>query len=51
MEDDGSKGEYQFYNVLWIERKGEIAYRRAAGRIQKAIWEENCSGPVKIVLG
>jgi hypothetical protein len=43
--------EYYFYNVLWVERKGEIAYRRAAGRVPKAIWDANCTPLTKIILG
>jgi hypothetical protein len=42
---------YHFYNVLWIERENNIAYRRAAGRVPKAIWEKNCTGPMKVILG
>ncbi|KAH8725653.1 heterokaryon incompatibility protein-domain-containing protein [Phaeosphaeriaceae sp. PMI808] len=51
MKDGDSGGDYHFYNVLWIERQGDIAYRRAAGRVPKVIWEENCSKPIKVVLG
>jgi ankyrin repeat protein len=51
VRDGDSRGDYYFYNVLWIERKGDIAYRRAAGRVPKVIWEENCSKPIKVVLG
>jgi hypothetical protein len=43
--------EYHFYNVLWIERKGDIAYRRAAGRVPKALWEATCTPPRKLILG
>jgi hypothetical protein len=43
--------EYHFYNVLWIERKGVIAYRRAAGRVPKVIWEANRTEPAKVILG
>jgi hypothetical protein len=43
--------EYHFYNVLWVERKEGIAYRRAAGRVPKAIWDVNCTPLTKIVLG
>ena len=51
IKDGGSGGDYHFYNVLWIEREGDIAYRRAAGRVQKVVWEENCSEPLRVVLG
>ncbi|KAF2674530.1 HET-domain-containing protein [Microthyrium microscopicum] len=43
--------EYHFYNVLWIERKGDVAYRRAAGRIAKDVWESCDSRPVDLILG
>jgi ankyrin repeat protein len=46
-----SGGDYHFYNVLWIERKGHIAYRRAAGRVPKVVWEESRSKPIKVILG
>lgn len=39
------------YNVLWIERKDEVAYRRACGWVPKAIWEAYTSGPVEVKLG
>ncbi|EMD65949.1 hypothetical protein GGP41_010721 [Bipolaris sorokiniana] len=49
---EGSDGrEYHFYNVLWVERNREIAYRRAAGRVPKVIWDANCTPPTKIILG
>jgi len=44
-------GEYHFYNVLWIERKDGIAYRRAAGRVAKDAWEANCKEKSKVILG
>lgn len=42
---------YEFYNVLWVETRGNIRYRKAAGRISKDIWENSCGAPQKIVLG
>ena len=30
---------YEFYNVLWIERKEGIAYRKALGRVWKGAWD------------
>ncbi len=49
---NGSPEEiYYYYNVLWVERKGEISYRRAAGRVRKEIWEDNRSGLVNVILG
>jgi len=50
--EEGSDGrEYHFYNVLWVERKEGIAYRRAAGRVPKAIWDANCTPLTKVILG
>ena len=40
----------EFYNVLWIEREGDVVFRKAAGRVLKTAWDENCSGPVEINL-
>ena len=40
----------QFYNVLWIERKGNLAFRRAVGRVLKSAWDEHCLDPVDIIL-
>jgi len=42
---------YQFYNVLWVERKSGIAYRRGAGRVVKSVWEKSCGEPLRILLG
>ncbi|KAH7378519.1 heterokaryon incompatibility protein-domain-containing protein [Cadophora sp. MPI-SDFR-AT-0126] len=41
----------EFYNVLWIERKGGIAYRKACGWVPKHIWEAHATGLVPIKLG
>ena len=40
-----------FYNVLWIERRDGIAYRRACGHVPRDIWEANASEPIDIILG
>lgn len=32
------KGLYEFINVMWIRREGCMSYRRAVGRVEKAIW-------------
>lgn len=45
------EGKYLFYNVMWIEGRGGIAYRRAVGRIRKETWEQWCEERTKIVLG
>ena len=30
--------KYEFYNVLWVERVGEVAYRKAVGRVEGGAW-------------
>lgn len=47
-EDDGI---FEFYNVLLIQRVGEIAYRRGCGRVPKRMWEENASPSKRLILG
>jgi hypothetical protein len=42
---------YEFYNVMWIERKGDVAYRRAVGRVWKAAWESEPGVMADILLG
>ena len=39
-EDDGDGGGnlYEFYHVLWIERSGDVCYRKALGRIIMQAW-------------
>lgn len=41
----------EFYNVLWIERKNGVAYRRACGWVPKHVWEAHASGLVRTKLG
>lgn len=40
-----------FYNVLWVESINGIMYRKAAGRVKKDVWQQNCGSPQRIVLG
>ncbi|KAI1659377.1 heterokaryon incompatibility protein-domain-containing protein [Daldinia decipiens] len=42
---------YDFYNVLWVERRGDFMERKAAGRVPKAIWEQNQGALQSIKLG
>ncbi|KAH7085900.1 heterokaryon incompatibility protein-domain-containing protein [Paraphoma chrysanthemicola] len=42
---------YEFYNVMWIERKTNVAYRRAVGRVWKSAWERGSSDVADILLG
>ncbi|KAK1755884.1 heterokaryon incompatibility protein-domain-containing protein [Echria macrotheca] len=41
---------YEFYNVLWIERRDGLAYRKGAGRVAKTVWEANCGEKAQVVL-
>jgi hypothetical protein len=38
-------------NVLWIERREGIAFRRACGWVPKYIWEAHATGPLDVKLG
>ncbi|KAI0122088.1 heterokaryon incompatibility protein-domain-containing protein [Daldinia grandis] len=42
---------YDFYNVLWVERRGDFMERKAVGRVPKAIWEQNRGALQSIKLG
>jgi hypothetical protein len=44
-------GLYEFYNVMWIEWEGDIAYRQAVGRVQKKAWDLVATQKVDITLG
>jgi hypothetical protein len=44
-------GLYEFYNVMWIERSADVAYRKAIGRVQRSSWEEVANEYVDITLG
>jgi hypothetical protein len=39
------------YNVLWIEWKEDIAYRKGVGRIFKSAWEAQKSERIDLILG
>jgi hypothetical protein len=45
------KGLVRFVNVLWIERREGVAYRRGLGHIVKSAWDESKKKEVDIVLG
>lgn len=48
-EDDQ---EYQFYNVLWIQRgNNNVAYRAGCGRVLAEAWERNDLEHMNITLG
>jgi len=44
-------GVYEFVNVLWIERKEDVAYRKAVGRVAKQVWESLEKETIAVVLG
>lgn len=41
----------EFYYVMWIGRKGVIAYRKGLGRILKSSWEEHATEDYDLILG
>ncbi|KAK4068210.1 uncharacterized protein Triagg1_7453 [Trichoderma aggressivum f. europaeum] len=48
-EDDE---EYQFYNVLWIQRgDNDVAYRSGCGRVLAEAWEGNDPEDIRLTLG
>lgn len=48
----GSPGKkYEYYNVLWVEWKDGVAYRKASGRVMKSAWEAQDLEEVDLVLG
>jgi hypothetical protein len=46
-----STPKYEFYNVLWIEWKGRIAYRKGMGRVIKSIWDCQATECINLILG
>lgn len=42
---------YEFYNVLWIEWKDGVAYRKALGRVLKDVWDQEATETVEVTLG
>ena len=51
LHDSDGKDVFLHYNVLWIEWKGKVAYRKALGCISKRAWEQNSPEMVDITLG
>jgi hypothetical protein len=46
-----SAERYEFYNVLWIEWKDGIAYRKGVGRVEKSMWEAQPLEWIQVTLG
>jgi hypothetical protein len=42
---------YEFYNVLWIERREGVAYRKGIGRVMKDIWDCQALECIDLTLG
>jgi hypothetical protein len=43
--------DYEFYNMLWIEREDGIAYRKGLGRVWKEVWELQKFDAIDVILG
>jgi hypothetical protein len=43
--------KYEFYNVLWVDRKDGITYRHACGRVPKDVWEKHARPRNRVILG
>ncbi|CAG8974521.1 hypothetical protein HYALB_00009056 [Hymenoscyphus albidus] len=41
----------EYYNVLWVERKDGIAYRKALGHVIKSAWEAQPLEEIDLILG
>ena len=42
---------FEFYNVMWIEWKEGIAYRKGLGRVSKEAWERQATEWIDLTLG
>ena len=42
---------FKWVNVLWVEWKGRIAYRRGIGKVWLDAWERSSLKDVAIILG
>ena len=42
---------YKFYNVLFIEWKEGVAYRKGLGRVSKEAWERQATEWIDLTLG
>jgi hypothetical protein len=52
MEHQLTNGKlYEFYNVLWVKRYGEISERRGIGRVPRKTWESYERRRVDLILG
>jgi hypothetical protein len=51
IDDIKATDTYEFYNVLWIERNEDVAYRKALGRVWKTAWERQHVEEIDVILG
>jgi hypothetical protein len=42
---------YEYINVLWIEWRSDVAYRKSVGRVLKRIWEDLELEWIDVTLG
>lgn len=49
--DVGPRSTAEYYNVLWIEWHGKIAYRKALGKVRKRDWERQTLDDIEVTLG
>lgn len=49
-EDGGSTTWYHYFNVLLIERQGEIAFRAGIGKVDKARWNSLRTSMIEVCL-
>jgi hypothetical protein len=40
-----------FFNVMWVEWRDGIAYRKAVGRVEESVWRSVFSREIDVVLG
>ncbi|KAK0714400.1 heterokaryon incompatibility protein-domain-containing protein [Apiosordaria backusii] len=51
IEETRELDEFEFYNVLWVERRDGVAYRRGIGRVWKEGWHRQNFETRDIILG
>jgi len=44
-------GLYEFFNVMWVEWKNRITYRKAVGRVSRELWTNIAVEDTNLVLG
>jgi len=42
---------FEFYHVMWIEREGQLAYRKGLGRVLREVWEAQDRELIDLMLG